>query len=76
MFAPIVSAWIFCISGIGVYNIFQWNPRIYHALSPAYMLKFLRTTGVEGWVSLGGVVLSITGTSTKTCGAVGVLLAV
>lgn len=25
------------------------------------MYKFLRSTGVEGWVSLGGVVLSITG---------------
>lgn len=25
------------------------------------MLKFLRSTGVEGWISLGGIVLSITG---------------
>ncbi|PKI51295.1 hypothetical protein CRG98_028324 [Punica granatum] len=33
---------------------------IFHALSPVYMLKFLRRTGTEGWVSLGGVVLSIT----------------
>ena len=74
MFAPIVTAWLLCISGIGVYNIFQWNPCIFHALSPAYMLKFLRTTGVEGWVSLGGVVLSITGTSFKASGVVCVLL--
>ncbi|KAK9279140.1 hypothetical protein L1049_012817 [Liquidambar formosana] len=61
MFAPIVTAWLLCISGIGIYNIFHWNPHIFSALSPAYMLKFLRSTGVEGWVSLGGVVLSITG---------------
>ncbi|KAL5580699.1 hypothetical protein UlMin_013141 [Ulmus minor] len=61
MFAPIVMAWLICISGIGIYNIFHWNPRIFHALSPVYMVKFLRTTGVEGWVSLGGVVLSMTG---------------
>ncbi|PON57563.1 Potassium transporter [Parasponia andersonii] len=61
MFAPIVTAWLLCISGIGIYNIFHWNPRIFQALSPLYMLKFLRTTGVEGWVSLGGVVLSMTG---------------
>ncbi|XP_015874574.3 potassium transporter 1 isoform X2 [Ziziphus jujuba] len=61
MFAPIVTAWLLCICGIGIYNIFRWNPRIFRALSPAYMLKFLKTTGVEGWVSLGGVVLSITG---------------
>ncbi|PQQ11754.1 hypothetical protein Pyn_02618 [Prunus yedoensis var. nudiflora] len=61
MFAPIVTAWLLCISGIGIYNIFHWNRRIFHALSPVYMLKFLRSTGVEGWVSLAGVVLSITG---------------
>ncbi|GAB2262395.1 hypothetical protein Droror1_Dr00003392 [Drosera rotundifolia] len=64
MFAPIVTAWLLCISGIGVYNIVHWNPRILHALSPVYMVKFLKTTGMEGWVSLGGVVLSITGVET------------
>ncbi|KAB2607108.1 potassium transporter 1-like [Pyrus ussuriensis x Pyrus communis] len=61
MFAPIVTAWLLCISGIGIYNIFRWNKCIFHALSPVYMLKFLRSTGIEGWVSLAGVVLSITG---------------
>lgn len=62
MFAPVVAAWLLCISGIGIYNIFHWNRQIYRALSPFYMLKFLKTTGIEGWMSLGGVVLSITGT--------------
>ncbi|XP_052181702.1 potassium transporter 1 [Diospyros lotus] len=61
MFAPVVTAWLLCIGGIGAYNIFKWNPCILHALSPSYMLKFLRSTGTEGWVALGGVVLSITG---------------
>lgn len=64
MFAPIVISWLLCISGIGIFNIFKWNPGIFHALSPMYMYKFLRSTGVEGWVSLGGVVLCITGTET------------
>lgn len=75
LFAPIVTAWLFCISGIGIYNIFHWNPQIFQALSPLYMLKFLRTTGVEGWVSLGGVALSMTGISFKTSDAVSSLLA-
>ncbi|CBI15926.3 unnamed protein product, partial [Vitis vinifera] len=61
MFAPIVTAWLLCISGIGIYNILRWNPHIFCALSPTYMLKFLKSTGIEGWISLGGVVLSITG---------------
>lgn len=61
IFAPISTAWLLSISSIGVYNTIKWNPRIVSALSPVYMYKFLRSTGVEGWVSLGGVVLSITG---------------
>ncbi|XAR60751.1 hypothetical protein NMG60_11034239 [Bertholletia excelsa] len=61
IFAPIVTAWLLCIGSIGIYNIIKWNPCIYQALSPVYMVKFLRSTGIEGWVSLGGVVLSITG---------------
>ncbi|KAL6003340.1 3-ketoacyl-CoA thiolase with broad chain length specificity [Asimina triloba] len=64
MFAPIVAAWLLCISSIGIYNIHRWNPSIVRALSPAYMFRFLRSTGVKGWVSLGGVVLSITGVET------------
>ncbi|KAG5127001.1 hypothetical protein JHK82_027836 [Glycine max] len=62
MFAPLLATWLLCISGIGVYNRFYWNRHIYRALSPLYMLKFLRATGIEGWMPLGGVVLSITGT--------------
>ncbi|GLT26851.1 hypothetical protein SLA2020_018920 [Shorea laevis] len=64
VFAPIVAVWLLCISSIGIYNIFRWNPHIFHALSPVYMLKFLKSTGTEGWISLGGVVLSITGVET------------
>ncbi|KAK7387247.1 hypothetical protein VNO78_27889 [Psophocarpus tetragonolobus] len=28
------------------------------------MVKFIKKTGIEGWLSLGGVVLSITGVET------------
>ncbi|XP_024539048.1 probable potassium transporter 2 isoform X1 [Selaginella moellendorffii] len=62
IFAPIVIAWLFCIAAIGVYNIAAWNPGIFRALSPYYMYNFLRKTGVEGWTSLGGILLCITGT--------------
>lgn len=64
LFAPIVTAWLLCISSIGIYNIFRWNRHVFCAISPIYMLKFLKKTGTEGWVSLGGVVLSITGVET------------
>ncbi|KAG4974746.1 potassium transporter 1-like [Glycine soja] len=64
LFAPVVATWLLCISSIGIYNIFHWNPKVYRALSPIYMAKFIKTTGIEGWLSLGGVVLSITGVET------------
>lgn len=60
-FAPIVLLWLICISALGVYNIIHWNPKVYQALSPYYMLKFFRKTKKQGWMSLGGILLCITG---------------
>nr|AAX13997.1 putative high-affinity potassium transporter protein [Phytolacca acinosa] len=61
LFAPIVITWLVCISTIGVYNIVYWNPRVYRALSPYYMYKFLKKTQRGGWMSLGGILLCMTG---------------
>ncbi|XP_051122359.1 potassium transporter 6 [Andrographis paniculata] len=61
LFAPVVVAWLLCISAIGIYNIFYWNPHIYKALSPHHMYRFLRKTQRSGWMSLGGILLCITG---------------
>ncbi|CAL2250460.1 unnamed protein product [Prunus armeniaca] len=61
LFAPVVITWLFCISSIGVYNIFRWNPQVYQALSPYYMYKFLKKTQKGGWMSLGGILLCMTG---------------
>ncbi|OIW20033.1 hypothetical protein TanjilG_31951 [Lupinus angustifolius] len=61
LFAPIVLIWLLCISGLGLYNIFKWNRHVYKALSPYYMFKFLKKTKLSGWMSLGGILLCITG---------------
>ncbi|KAK7339432.1 hypothetical protein VNO77_20097 [Canavalia gladiata] len=61
LFAPVVMTWLLCISCIGVYNIIHWNPHVYEALSPFYMFKFLKKTQRGGWMSLGGILLCITG---------------
>ncbi|MFS8013191.1 putative potassium transporter [Helianthus anomalus] len=60
-FAPIVLLWLICISALGLYNIIYWNPHVYQALSPYYMLKFFKKTKKQGWMSLGGILLCITG---------------
>ncbi|KAL6896908.1 hypothetical protein ACP4OV_007480 [Aristida adscensionis] len=62
MFAPVVVIWLLSIGAIGLYNIIHWNPRIYCALSPHYIVKFFKITGKDGWLSLGGVLLAMTGT--------------
>ncbi|XP_006649013.2 potassium transporter 25 isoform X1 [Oryza brachyantha] len=61
LFAPIVCIWLLCISVIGVYNIFHWNHHVYRALSPYYMYQFLKKTQTGGWMSLGGILLCVTG---------------
>ena len=61
LFAPVVLTWLLCISCIGMYNILHWNPHVYEALSPYYMFKFLKKTQMGGWMSLGGILLCITG---------------
>lgn len=66
LFAPVVIIWLLCISAIGVYNIFHWNPHVYQALSPYYMYKFVKKTQRGGWMSLGGILLCITGRTTAT----------
>ncbi|KAH6830895.1 potassium transporter 2 [Perilla frutescens var. hirtella] len=60
-FAPIVLVWLLCISALGLYNIFHWNRHVYQALSPSYMIRFLKKTRKGGWMSLGGILLCITG---------------
>lgn len=61
LFAPILIAWLLCISGIGIYNIIHWNPHVIRAISPHYIYNFFRETGKVGWSSLGAIVLCITG---------------
>ncbi|XP_043715100.1 potassium transporter 4-like [Telopea speciosissima] len=61
LFAPIVIIWLVSIFISGLYNTLYWNPMVFSALSPYYIVKFFRETGKEGWISLGGILLSITG---------------
>lgn len=61
LFAPVILVWLLCIAAVGFYNILHWNPSILRALSPYYLYEFFKVAGKEGWVSLGGIVLCITG---------------
>ncbi|KAK4601437.1 hypothetical protein RGQ29_010836 [Quercus rubra] len=62
LFPPIMILWLLSIAAVGIYNVIKWNPRVYQALSPYYVYKFFRDTGKDGWTSLAGVILCVTGT--------------
>ncbi|KAG0622849.1 hypothetical protein M758_3G128600 [Ceratodon purpureus] len=61
LFAPVVLAWLLCNCSVGVYNLIAYNPGIIRALSPYYIYKFFKVSKKDGWISLGGVLLCITG---------------
>jgi K+ transporter len=59
------------MSALGLYNIFRWNPQVYQALNPVFMLKFLKKTKKSGWMSLGGILLCMTGKVQHTSEVIG-----
>ncbi|CAK7348266.1 unnamed protein product [Dovyalis caffra] len=61
-FAPIICVWFSFIGGIGVYNFFKYDPAVVKALNPFYIVDYFRRNKKDAWISLGGVVLAITGT--------------
>ncbi|XP_010681416.1 potassium transporter 10 isoform X2 [Beta vulgaris subsp. vulgaris] len=62
LFAPIVLLWFLMIGGIGIFNIWKYDSSVLKAFSPVYLYRYLKNGGKDGWTSLGGIMLSITGT--------------
>lgn len=62
LFAPVVLVWFVCIGILGLYNIIKHDPTVLKALSPHHIMKYFIRNKKEAWVSLGGIVLCVTGT--------------
>ncbi|XP_076942043.1 potassium transporter 5-like [Bidens hawaiensis] len=62
-FAPILCVWFLLITGIGVYNFIKFDPLVVKAINPKYIVDYFKRNGKDAWISLGGVILSITGTT-------------
>ncbi|KAL2473956.1 Potassium transporter 10 [Forsythia ovata] len=62
LFAPIVLLWFLLIGGIGIFNICKYDSSVLKAFSPVYIYRYFKRGGKAGWTSLGGIMLSITGT--------------
>ncbi|KAK7839859.1 potassium transporter 10 [Quercus suber] len=62
LFAPVVLIWFFLIGGIGIFNIWRYDSSVLKAFSPVYIYRYFKRGGKDSWTSLGGIMLSITGT--------------
>nr|XP_019071170.1 potassium transporter 5-like [Solanum lycopersicum] len=60
-FASILSLWFIFIAGIGIYNMVKYDPTVIRALNPKYIIDYFKRNKKNAWISLGGVVMSITG---------------
>lgn len=63
-FAPIICIWFLFIAGIGVYNLKKYDPSVIKAINPKYIIDYFVRNKKRAWISLGGIVLAITGTCT------------
>ncbi|KAI4381318.1 hypothetical protein MLD38_007399 [Melastoma candidum] len=61
-FAPIIMIWFMFISLIGLYNLFKHDVTVLRAFNPYYAIDYFKRNGHQGWASLGGIFLCITGT--------------
>ncbi|KAK8960084.1 Potassium transporter 5 [Platanthera guangdongensis] len=60
-FAPIITSWFLSIGSIGVFNLIKYDPKVLKAVNPNYIVDYFLRNGKEAWISLGAVVLCITG---------------
>ncbi len=60
LFGPVILVWFFTIGMLGVSQVVK-DPSVFQALSPSWGLRFLVDHGAAGYLTLGGVVLAVTG---------------
>jgi len=60
VFGPVMVLWFFVLAILGVRNI-ALAPQILHAISPYHAFQFLAHGGWSGFLTLGAVVLVVTG---------------
>ncbi|MGZ4165884.1 MAG: potassium transporter Kup [Solirubrobacteraceae bacterium] len=60
MFGPVILVWFTIIGALGLVEVVQ-HPGVIQGLSPTWGIRFLADHGVHAWLTLGGVVLCVTG---------------
>lgn len=65
MFAPVVTVWLLLIGGIGIYNVIKYDIGTLRAFNPKYIVNYFQRNKKKGWVSLGEILLCVTGIDTS-----------
>ncbi|MFZ0091664.1 MAG: potassium transporter Kup [Solirubrobacteraceae bacterium] len=60
LFGPVILLWFAIIGVLGAHEVIM-HPSVLQALSPSWGVRFIVTHGVAAWLTLGGVVLAVTG---------------
>jgi KUP system potassium uptake protein len=60
MFGPVILTWFVIIAAMGLHEVIL-HPGVVQGLSPIWAIRFMADHGVHGWLTLGGVVLCVTG---------------
>ena len=60
LFGPVILVWFVAIGLLGLNQVLK-DPAVFQALSPTWGVRFLADHGVAGFLTLGGVVLAVTG---------------
>ncbi|KAF2289208.1 hypothetical protein GH714_029427 [Hevea brasiliensis] len=61
-FAPILVLWFAFIAFIGLFNLIKYDPGVIKAVNPWYIVKYFQRNKKKAWISIGGVILCLTGT--------------
>jgi KUP system potassium uptake protein len=60
LFGPIMVLWFACLAGFGVHSLAR-TPEVLAAINPLHALRFFAAHGWHGALTLGAVVLAVTG---------------
>ncbi|KAE8797024.1 putative high-affinity potassium transporter [Hordeum vulgare] len=62
-FVPVISVWFLLIASIEMYNLVVHDIGVLRAFSPMYIVQYFIKNGKSGRVSLGEIILCVTGTA-------------
>lgn len=60
LFGPVMFLWFFALAGFGLNSIIE-SPEVVQALDPWYAVNFFKDNGLRSVLTLGAVVLAVTG---------------